>query len=402
MNGNSIRWIAIAFALGLCAAYALWGSGPATGTAAISGPAGIAVPTPVTPSTPATPAKPPPLIPGGVNPADDPSMASIATKYIKFDPPSLAFGNVSVGEKKEQTVNIINTSNKTVHLVYARGSCTCMKPELPAQDLEPGKSTPMKVGFSGLPGKRPESYHVEVGLAEADMPAFVDVSGKVLQIFEVDPEKLLFGKMKKGSTQTIVATIKKVDGKPFNILNAVATLKDIDLSMPEEVPGSNKSAYRLKVTIKAFRATRLFEQLSVLTDALSDRTAATVPLYIYAEVEGDAICLDEHLDTDFDDQGKLKPFQATIKRLTPGPLIVESVADSEGGAMTFNVEIIDASSVKVSMQMNTDTRHKKPFGELRIKTNVEPEPIHVPYALPRKTGVSPQAAPGKGPGVGGQ
>ncbi len=402
MNGNSIRWIAIAFALGLCAAYALWGNNsgtPVPQPGVVN--SGVAINTGAnTTATTATNTplngKPPPLLPS-VNPADDPSMASVGSRYIRFEPDSLDFGDVRVGEKKELTVNIVNISNKTVHLIYARGSCTCMKPELPVQDLAPGKSTPFKVSFSGLPGKRPESYHIEVGLSEADMPAFVDVKGKVVQLFSVDPEKLVFGRMKKGSTKSIVATIKKLDGQPFTILNAVATQKDIDLTMPVEVPGSNKSAYQLTVSIKAFRATRLFEQLSVLTDAMSDKMAATVPLLVYAEIDGDAVCLDENLTTTFDNKGNLQPFQTTIKRLTPGPLIIESVADSEGGAMTFTTETVDASSVKVSLTMNTELRHKKPFGELRIKTNVETEPIHVPYSLPRKPSVGPGTT-----GLGGQ
>jgi hypothetical protein len=375
MNG-SIRWIAIAFALGLCAAYALWGGGPHSGgpTIATPGPAAPAVTAPSTATATNAAITPNPI---------DPTMAKVGTLFVKFDPPALDYGDVMVGQSIEKTVTITNITPKPVHLGWAHGSCGCMKAALAAQDVAPGKSAEMKVTFTGLAGKRPESYHVEVGVDEAKIPALMDVKAKVLQIFSADPDKLQFGHLKKGERKTIVTTLSKLDGTPFKILNATATHKEIDLSMPEAVENSNGSKWRLSVTVTALRGARLIEQLMVLTD---EKASPQIPLQIFAELDGEAVCTDEHISINIGTDGKAQPIETTIKRQTPGILVIEKVTDSEGGAVTFKVQKIDDSSVKLSMSLDTEGRGKRPFGELRIKTSVEEEPIHLPYNLPRKQG----------------
>lgn len=370
MNG-SIRWIAIAFAIGLCAAYALWGGAPAhVNVPAVTPPGTVAV----TATATSTATLPSP---------DDPSMVKVGTLFVKFEPPALDYGEVVVGQSIEKTVTITNITAKPVHLGWAHGSCGCMKAVLPAQDLAPGKTTEMKVSFTGLAGKRPESYHVEVGIDEAKIPAIMDVKAKVMQVFTADPDKLQFGHMKKGERKTIVTTLTKLDGKPFKILNATATHKEIDLAMPEAVENSKGSAWRLAVTVTATHGSRLIEQLMVLTD---DTVSAQIPVTVFAELEGEAAAVEEHVSVNSGPDGKLLPVETTIKRVSPGILVIEKITDSEGGSVTFKVQKIDDSSVKVIMNLDTEGRGKRPFGEFRIKTSVEDEPIHLPYNLPRKPG----------------
>src|SRR5579862_823379 len=119
---RNLRWVAVAFVLGLCAAYALWGgaSGPAPRTES-KDPSG----------TPAVPVK-----------SDDTPKGPLPFAY---DPPSVDFGDVKVGETKTQLVSVTNVTAKPIKIVDVKHSCGCMKTEIMAGDIAPGQSGAIKL-----------------------------------------------------------------------------------------------------------------------------------------------------------------------------------------------------------------------------------------------------------------
>src|ERR1041385_6831617 len=85
---SNLRWVAVAFVLGLCAAYALWGGAPAVAPKSEE-PTPRQAPT-ITGTTPAT------------STATDPKVVL----PFKFDPPAVNFGDVMVGETKTEVVSL--------------------------------------------------------------------------------------------------------------------------------------------------------------------------------------------------------------------------------------------------------------------------------------------------------
>jgi hypothetical protein len=382
---NAVRWIAIAFVLGLCAAYALWGGAP---------PVAPSVPSPSTVvktavSTDATAVvkkpEPPTPMPAG--------LGKSAVTLLKFEPSSVEFGEIAVGSSETRTVSLRNISDKTLQLDWAKGSCGCMKAELASQDLAPNAAAELKLTFSGLAGHRPEAYHAEVYVKDYEFPASVDVHAKVLQVFVAEPDALQFGAIAKGESKTLTTTLKRLDGQPFQIVNASIANKhdEIMLANPVEVPGSNKSAYTLGVTITGLQRVRLMVQAVAVTDVLirphdAKPVPGTIPVNIYADLGGDDVVVEKTVNSTLDEKGNLLPFEATLKRLSPGPLTVERIDDSQLSTVTYTTEKIDDVTLKLKITMNVNVKVRQPFGEFRIYTNNDKEPIRLPYSLPRKTG----------------
>ena len=381
---NGVRWIAIAFVLGLCAAYALWGSAPP--------PSPTSAPTAAhTPA--ATTTGPGPAVNTAILPRPDTTgLGKTAAALLKFDPASVDFGEVPVGSSKLEKISVRNVSGRILHIAWAKGSCGCMKADLASQDLPPNAAAEMKLTFTGVSGKRPESYHAEVYVEGLEMPANVDVRAKVLQLFEADPDKLQFDRIAKGESKTLPTTIRRLDGQPFNIINASVPgdYDEIAIARPVEVPGSNKSAYTIGVTVTGKRGARLLMQASAVTDVVIHQDKkdfpATIPINIFADIDGDAVALEKIVSTTLDAKGNLTPFVATIKRLNPGPLTVEKVDDSVGSTVSFIAKNIDDVTLKLTITMETSAKNRQPFGEFRIYTNTDKQPIRLPYNLPRRPG----------------
>src|SRR5690349_20046461 len=94
---SNLRWVAVAFVLGLCAAYAVGGGPPAVAPKSEQPPK----PAPTSTMTVTTPA---------TSTATDPT----AVLPFKFDPPAVNFGDVMVGETKTEVVFLTNMTDKPV------------------------------------------------------------------------------------------------------------------------------------------------------------------------------------------------------------------------------------------------------------------------------------------------
>jgi hypothetical protein len=367
---SNLRWIGVAFVLGLCAAYALWGGG--------------AAPRAEQPQIRGT--QPEIKAAGSTDSAtskesDDPNKKVVLP--FKFDPPSVDFGNVTVDEVKTEIVNIINVTDKPVKLIDVRHSCGCMKSEILAGDIAPGKSGSIKLSFHGLPGKRAENYMVEPVTEETLPKCTFDVHAKVIQVFETDRDTLDFEHIAKGEVKTIETTVKRVDGTPFKIVAwAFNRFEHKEFGVKwSEVDGSKSSAYHVVVTVTGLKGTHInMERLNLVTD----RTlASSVPIFVKLDVEGDVKCDDKRLAFTADENKVLRPLETTLRLNTPGTLEIDKIDDDQGTTIKFETQHIDPQTVKVTMHMQDDCKTHQPWGELLVKTNTPDDPVRIPYTAPR-------------------
>jgi hypothetical protein len=372
---SNLRWVAVAFVLGLCAAYALWGGAPAVAPKSEE-PTPRQAPT-ITGTTPAT------------STATDPKVVL----PFKFDPPAVNFGDVMVGETKTEVVSLTNMTDKPVKVTECKHSCGCMKSEIMVGDIAPGKSGSIKLTFTGLPGKRPEKYTVEPLTEEPLLPCLFEVTAKVVQVYEVENELVNLERLAKGESRSFTTTVKRVDGSPFNLVAwAFDKLERKEFKVVwNEIEGSKKSAYRVTVTATGIKGTRVKDKINLVTDR---PPVTSIPLFVTLDVDGDVKCSDQRLVFSLDEQKAVKPAATTLKRSTPGTLEVEKIEDSEGGTVTFESQAVDASTVKLTIQVSLECKTHQPWGELLVKTNTPDDPLHIPYAVPR-THTMPKVLPQK-------
>jgi hypothetical protein len=319
-----------------------------------------------------------------------------APTAVKINPDNIDFGEVKVGQSKEQTVQIENTGAQLMNILEVRGTCGCLKLEMPEKKIEPGKSQPLKLTFVGQSGRRQENYTVTVVTDEPAKPAsgFL-VKGKVIQVFFLEPQTLYYEFVAKGRAKTLETTLTRCDGKPFEIKNISAVHPEFSFTWAP-VEGKNKSVYKIQGTVRGEKPGIVTEGAAVLTD---HPEVPALALYVSARITGDVVSLTPQLIATRGSDGVVEPFSTVIKRLTPGRIQIESVTESHlaspGPAMhqvEFESQPIDDVQCTLIIRLKGTSFEQPPQGEFVIKTNVEETPLRVPYRAVQR---GPLIAPGE-------
>jgi len=350
---SSSRWIAIAAILGLCSAYALKGGPPATRDLP-----------PVIPKTqPGQGARPP---------------APVAKSALKFSPESVDFGEVLVGQSLNKEVVVENPTGQPIAVTNVRVNCGCVKAEMPREAIPPGRSGTLKLRFIGIAGKRPATYTVTLSTDEPEKAqAALPVAGKVKQVFNVEPPTLVFGNVPRRHPKMLSATVQQADGKPFKIVTVAATHKEFSFKW-EPLP---EGGYKILVTVTGAEAgPALLEAVGIITDhPIVPAVMLTIGARITREVVSRSVLVTAPLGPD----GRPRPFETVLERLTPGELVVENVTEGENAPLEWHAERLEDGSCRLTLRIKEVFDRTLMGGEFLVQTNVEKEPLSVPFKVAR-------------------
>jgi len=364
---SSSRWIAIAAILGLCSAYALKGGPPATRDLP-----------PVMPKARTSPTAPPP--------------APVARSALKLNPDSVDFGEVLVGQTLDKEVAVENPTDKPIAVTSVRVNCGCVKAELPPGKILPGQSGVLKVKFIGIAGKRPATYAVTLNTEEPEKAqAALPVAGRTKQVFSVEPPTLVFGSVPKDHSKTLRATIKQAEGKPFQIRTISARHEEFSFKW-EPLP---EGGYQILATVQGLKIGPqiLEQQVAIITD---HPVVPAVFITIAARVTREVVSRTPLLIARLGPDGRPGPFETFIERLTPGELVIEKVTEGENAGMEYRVERQADGSLKLTLRITEVFDRTLMGGEFLVQTNVEKQPLSVPFKVLRGA-PRMQSVPGKKP-----
>lgn len=386
--GSSLRWIGVAFALGLCAAYALWG-GPQPGAAA-TGPK-------IPPGTNLTPPPEPDveaLTGMGDQASPLPPAAPGAKSNLRCTPFTLDYGEVKLEDSKTQIVKVANTGGKPVKIIDLHPSCGCVTGNMPNKIIKPGESEALTVVFTAKPGRRLGRFSITMATDEDGTPRVtVPIEARIIQEFEIEPLMLKFGRIAKRETKTLTATVRNSNGTPFKILEARSSNKVFTFKW-EEIAGSNGTGYNVSVTASGLFAGRFNDGAALVVD---HKIVPMVALPVTLEIAPDIACVPLNVRAAQRDDKTVEPFEVTVTRSTPGKLIVESVTEGAKLPVEFSAEQFGDASVKLTIRFTEPYPNRVPVGQFLIKTNAEEEATALPYMvkilMPKKE--SAPALPGK-------
>ena len=108
-----------------------------------------------------------------------------------------------------------------------------------------------------------------------------------------------------------------------------------------------------------------------------------MPLHVSVRVTGDVVSLSPVVTALQGQDNRVAAFETVIQRLTPGVVNIEKVVDADGTAVEFNVMRVDDSTCKLAIRFKEAFTRAMPVGEFLIQTNVEPEPLRIPYRVNR-------------------
>src|SRR6185436_6430581 len=133
-----------------------------------------------------------------------PDPTKFGPRALKFTPASLEFEEISLGQKETRTVQVENTSGRPVRVYRVIIPCPCMTGVMESETIPPGQAANLNITFTGLPGKREYATFASLVTDEAGPSKYdVPVKGMIRQDFILEPETLLFGKLKKGAARSL-------------------------------------------------------------------------------------------------------------------------------------------------------------------------------------------------------
>ncbi|MFH0939218.1 MAG: DUF1573 domain-containing protein [Planctomycetota bacterium] len=362
MNNNT-RWLGVAFGLGLCAAYVLWGSPPSVSPSPI--PADYSLPALTSVAQNTAP---------GVAPIID------APSALKFNPPGLDFGEVLTNEKKVLLAMIQNTGKFDVTIEKLEASCGCLVGEMKDRTIGPGQIRPVEVKFFASPKQWTGTLSLYAVTNEEGHPrVLLAVKGQIKQEFYIEPMILNFEYMRKGETKTLEAVIRRANGKPF-------VLKDIRVSNREFVfkwmviEGSQGSAYKISATATGVKAGQFSEGAAVM---IADEKTPAIPLPLRMQVMCDVTCSPGTVWSQQASDGTTGVFETVVTRNTPGKLTILQVKEKDDATLPleFSTEPITDAVCRLKIRLLGEFKKRAPFGHFLIQTDVEDQPLTLPYLV---------------------
>jgi hypothetical protein len=359
---TSLRWVALFFVLGMCAAYSLWGR-PRDLPANSGGPNGNYM-------------QVEPVAVSDLKPAHTVTNL-IASKTVRINPATLDFGELALKERKVLTAQVENTGTSIVKITHVQPSCSCIKAEMAVREIAPGRSETLSVTYFADSDRSATGLVVTLTTNEpGDPKAQVRVTGKVKREFLIDPPVVAFGKVIKGTPKTIDVVMQQADGKPFTLKGIQTQAKEFSFKWTV-VEGSRGSAYKISATILGNEGKHITEDAAVVTDF--SNIPASLPMY--AEIIPDVVVTPNSLHSSLGTDNKVAPFELTVTRVTPGELKIESFIEAESWPVEVQEERIDDRTIKLRVTLTGEYKKATFGGQFLLKTSVERTPMKIAYFI---------------------
>ncbi|MFK7959901.1 MAG: ankyrin repeat domain-containing protein [Phycisphaerales bacterium] len=132
---------------------------------------------------------------------------------IRIEPRVLEFGEIALGEAREGTVRLINTSDKPYTLIDCRASCGCTTTVCPkGETIEPGDFIEVSIQLDA--GEKPTTLNKTVTFLVSDghPPLRLALRAQAIAFVTASPESLA-----RTESETARIELKSIDGKPFTV-----------------------------------------------------------------------------------------------------------------------------------------------------------------------------------------
>lgn len=190
------------------------------------------------------------LLAGPVAAQTKPGQTEVASAPIKAEPEEVEFKAAYAENRNETQVKLTNTSDKTVEILNAKGSCGCTTTGLNKKVLGPGESTSMTVAFRGARSQAGRTVEKKVTVTMKDPDGaklIIPVKAHVTAAIMVEPAVLRLSDVEKGENLERSIHLQSTDGQSFAI-SGVTTAGDIESVTPNQTePGMDQT---LTVKIK--------------------------------------------------------------------------------------------------------------------------------------------------------
>ena len=185
-------------------------------------------------------------------PSAGPLIAEAAdgSPKITVDNSVFDFGAIAQGAPVEHLFTINNAGSDPLKIERLNPSCGCTAASLSAQIIDPGNSATIRTVFdtTGFQGYKVKT--VRVYSNDPQQPSIVlTLKGSVIPDVVVDPPRIFFGNVKKGSAASITVTVAGSEQNTVKILDVDSRSSDLVLKV-EDTKTDHGSGKKITVNLK--------------------------------------------------------------------------------------------------------------------------------------------------------
>ncbi len=168
-----------------------------------------------------------------------------------FDGLSKDFGSVPRGPALVHHFRIVNNTGVPVNIAQTRVSCTCVTVQPLKHFLQPGEETAIlaRMDTTRFSGARSVNIYVLFDRPSLDEVRLM-LSAFGRDDFNLSPDTLAFGQLRKGATATLSTTITFYGQSPIQILDVRSETNYIEASLREVSRTSTGVVYQLAAQLR--------------------------------------------------------------------------------------------------------------------------------------------------------
>jgi len=150
-----------------------------------------------------------------------------------FDTQTHNFGDVPYGPSVMHSFTINNTTNQTLQIGGLRVSCGCITPSASAYTIPPGKTATVNAQMDTRRYRNPVTIFVTFIQPQVEEVRLL-VSANIRHDIALNPDRLDFGQIKKGSSHQVASTISFAGGTQMTGASCDSGYVQLSIAQPKQ------------------------------------------------------------------------------------------------------------------------------------------------------------------------
>ena len=308
----------------------------------------------------------------------EPGARQAKSKSLQLSSALLDMGEVKVGETRFATAAVENMGNESVSIQRISPSCDCMNGEADVKVILPGRTSALKVGFTGTPGRRSYVGTISIISDESGPSRYdIQVRATVIQDVMVSPEIVDFGTADKKAIVVREVVVRHRDHRYFQLNSVWSGREELKFSWAplEEASGGG---YKIRCELTATHSGILTDTMRIETN---DPICPTVEAYLRAKVESELVCSPPNVEGKVDPDPKSCRFEASIGSKAHRSVQIESVREGQGRSLEFSKANMEDGGQKLEIILKESPPSGILLGEFLVTVKGEPDPLILPYRV---------------------
>ncbi|MBI2930317.1 MAG: DUF1573 domain-containing protein [Planctomycetes bacterium] len=299
---------------------------------------------------------------------------------VVFEMTTHDFGALTEGAERTTVFRFRNAGVSTLKIEQVRPTCGCTAILLTSDTIEPNAAGEIKVTFlsARFKGQVRKEIYVDTNDPYSSTVALT-VMAQVDPIFVVEPETVVFGKVRIGHSVSREVIVRDRQGKPFTLLGVFCEEPAVT-AVFAPVLESGGAAYRVTVSLAGNAPARaIVKPLTFHTDRPKDLADKT--LWVSAEVTADVMLHPRLVYFGYVKRGETTSRTIEVSNIGDHRVEIERIEFQGASALLYEIKTLEEGRrFQVVLRVGKDQRPGRFSGTMLVHVSGQAAPLSLSYS----------------------